>query len=302
MARLVGVMARTLPDIAKKYALFFDSFMGVADQYEISENLIDDRHIAEIQFLKEKGLIIEFFDPKETKSGSGVLDGFCIDIPRTDKSAGFRYFDSDKNEFKEEKFLLKDRNLDDFIARLGSLWADKDMGLNACPIYLRGGLLPYPEGIEGNTKKVDVTSIALTRMPEPDESVSWEQILDYRSDPQSNGKMLALRKWMNKIVRDNLSQREIEDELDWLMYDYERQIKLHRMKYRTGVLETIVTSIPDIIQKLIRVQWGDAAKTLFKLTRLKLELMEAEMKVPGSEVAYLVETRRKFERQLIKRS
>lgn len=53
----------------------------------------------------------------------------------------------------------------------------------------------------------DIVQIALDALPVPDESTSWEQILEYRSDPDSQSKFLALRHWMNEVARRTHARR-----------------------------------------------------------------------------------------------
>lgn len=145
------------------------------------------------------------------------------------------------------------------------------------------------------TREGDVVSIVLKRLPSPDESVSWEHIVEYRNDPDSKGKMLALRNWMHEVARSNLTHQEIEDKLDWLIYDYERHLDLHNMKYKTGILETVLTVGAEFLESVIKIKWGKAAKTLFSMKHQRIALLEAEMGNPGSEVAYIANAREHFE-------
>lgn len=47
---------------------------------------------------------------------------------------------------------------------------------------------------EGPIGRLNVLKIVLGAFPEPDESTSWEQIIEFRSDPDSAGQVLALRR------------------------------------------------------------------------------------------------------------
>jgi hypothetical protein len=144
--------------------------------------------------------------------------------------------------------------------------------------------------------KADVIRIVIKALPMPDADTPWEQILEYRSDPNSFEKIFALRHWINQTAKAGLSQREVQDNLEWLVFDYERHLKLHKLKTNLGAFETIVTVGAEFLESLAKVNWAKAARLLFTFKHRKVELLEAEMKSPGSEVAYILETRNQFEK------
>lgn len=142
--------------------------------------------------------------------------------------------------------------------------------------------------------KEHILQIVLNSMPVPDTTTVLEKILDYRDDPDSKGKFWGLRQWMSDVAKAQLSQNEIVEKLEWLIYQYEQHMKLHELKYNTGTFEIIVTTGAEFIENLSRLKFGSAAKALFALKHKKLELMEAEISAPGKEIAYLVKTRKRF--------
>jgi len=156
----------------------------------------------------------------------------------------------------------------------------------------------YTVSPEFNSKpeavKANVVSIVLNELPTPSESVSWEQILEFRSDPDTAGRFLGLRNWMNELARARLSSPEIEEKLEWLMYEYQKHLELHKMKVETSTLETLVVSTAECLENLIKLNIGKAAKGFFSLKHRKLALLEGELNSPGSEIAYIVKARQTF--------
>jgi hypothetical protein len=65
-------------------------------------------------------------------------------------------------------------------------------------------------------------------------------------------------------------------------------MRLHKMKTNVGVLETVVVSTAEILEDLIKFNWGKLAKTLFSFKQREIALLEGELKAPGNEVAYIV--------------
>lgn len=144
------------------------------------------------------------------------------------------------------------------------------------------------------SEKCDTVNITLNALPVPDESVPWEQIFEYRSDPGSQSKFLALRHWMSEVARAELPPAEVEEKLEYLIDQYQQHMRLHRMKTNVGTLETVVTTTAEVLGNLASFKWGKAAEALFSLRRRRVALLEGELTAPGSEVAYIVKARETF--------
>lgn len=61
--------------------------------------------------------------------------------------------------------------------------------VEACPVYH----VPTFQERPSQHSKSDVIQIAINSLPTTDETISWEQVFEYRSDPDSQSKFLALR-------------------------------------------------------------------------------------------------------------
>ena len=139
--------------------------------------------------------------------------------------------------------------------------------------------------------KSEVISIVINALPMPSDSISWEEIVDYRSDPDSVGKFLGLRDWMSEVVRSGLTSIEVIEKLEWLIYEYRRHMELHKLKANVGTFETILIAG---VEFLTRFKLESAAKSLFSLKHRRIALMENEMKAPGHEIAYIVKAQNLF--------
>ncbi len=53
-----------------------------------------------------------------------------------------------------------------------------------------------------------VLEIILPKIPVPSEKTSWEEIIEFRDDPDSQSKLLAMRDWMNEVARNKLSPKD----------------------------------------------------------------------------------------------
>jgi hypothetical protein len=173
--------------------------------------------------------------------------------------------------------------------RLCSIILNRQPGVEAHPLLLvslSDSPLPNP--------KQNVLEVVLNQLPVPSEHTPWEHILEFRSDPDSKGKLLSLKNWVSDISRTDLTPLEIEQRLEYLLDQYERHMKLHKMKVKRGALETVVVSTAEIAEDLVKFKWGKLAQSLFAFKHRKLALLEGELTAPGSELAYIVKTKGVF--------
>ncbi len=150
--------------------------------------------------------------------------------------------------------------------------------------------------IDSRADKTNVIQIVLNELPIIDESASWEQIIEFRSDPDSYAKFLALRNWMNKVARGDVTFIEIEQELEFLLSEYQRHMALHKMKTNTGTVTTYLKMGVEFLEELRHLRPSKAVEALFSIKHSRIALMEGELNSPGSEVAYVIKAREEFTR------
>ena len=99
--------------------------------------------------------------------------------------------------------------------------------------------------------------------------------------------MSRLRNWISEISKSNISIKEMEEKLEYLLLEYSNQMNLHKLEYHTGTIETLVTVSLSLIENISRLKLSQASKVLFDLNRTKLKLLKAENEAPGKEVAFI---------------
>jgi hypothetical protein len=160
-------------------------------------------------------------------------------------------------------------------------------------------LLSYSDYVKDlpKTRKADVIRVIIKNLPMPDDMTSWEQILDFRKDEQNQKNLLNLRRWIRKISSENLTRAELDDELQGLINDFQHQMKIHKMKANSMVLETFVTTTLSFFESLVTLNLSKVAESIFALENRELALMDAEWNSPGREIAYLVKAREAFTKE-----
>jgi len=142
-----------------------------------------------------------------------------------------------------------------------------------------------------NSSKGDVAQVVIKRLPLPSNETPWEQLIDYRNDAKTQKSLLDLRRWIRKISTENLAPHEIEEEIEWLINEFESHMKLHKMKENTETVE-VITKAP---LEFLELKFSKIIEPLFAIKKRKINLLEAEMNAPGREISYIVKTQEAFQ-------
>jgi hypothetical protein len=143
-------------------------------------------------------------------------------------------------------------------------------------------------------KEENVAHIILNKLPFPAQDVPISKVLDFKEDSDTRRLLLGMKRWLRKTLESNISLKELNEEIEYLIMEYTHYMKLYDMKITTGTLETLVVTSAEIIENVAKLNLGKAAKSLFSIRNRHLALVEAEMKAPGREVSYIVHTNQKF--------
>jgi hypothetical protein len=307
----------TIESLFKREALMFDriicpfaeNFNATLAQLGVSP--LDDL-AAQIAYLNEQGLILADI-PMTDVSQLGLLESdsefqrlrsaeepLTLLVRRAMENAGLgELLDGRSIEPHEINDYLSKMNQDvaisfvivfqHYIRRL-SVQLRVLKGMEAYPVL--SDLIPQLPLQQ--PKKNETVSVTFNALPMPDDSVSWEQIFEYRADPDSQSKFLALRNWINEAARAELTPAELEVKLEHLVDQYRQHMKRHRMKTNVDTLETVITTSVEVLGDLVSFKWGKAAQALFSLKKREVALLDGEAAAPGNAVAYIVKARETF--------
>lgn len=155
-----------------------------------------------------------------------------------------------------------------------------------------------PSVYSKNISKADTVKTIAGSIALPDQSVEWSQIFDYREDEDVKRTFLGIKKWMRKMVEEELHTNELLEEIDYLTAEYRHYMNVHRMKIGHGKFSSILTIPTQIIESLIsgNILKGlrDITGGIFGIANANVALAEAELKAPGREIAYIINSSDKF--------
>jgi hypothetical protein len=172
---------------------------------------------------------------------------------------------------------------------------NQNHNIEAVPIYYLPLFEPreWEGGSDGGSQQhLTAFHIALEALPTPDSSVAWQDIIDFKED--SKGKLWALRRFLHSLATKEQNEALIRDELEWTINEYSKAMQIHKMKASQSFVDVFVVTPLEIFENIMKLNWSKIAKGTVSFNKRKVDLMEAEMKAPGRECAYIFDARKRF--------
>lgn len=262
--------------------------------------------IREIEFLISKGLVSDIdFRNLPILPVLNEKNGPHIKKMHSLAERGFLLMDEDEKIDIWDKYKT---NRSDFILSLREYFPN-EIELGALSTRFASLVLekanpedqyfPYLADTYRTAKKPDrrneIIRVVLRKLPIPHRSVSWDEILDFRADPETKNKYLRLKDWLNSIFTSGISIEDFEDRIDFHINDHEEHLRKAKIKFEYGAIELLLISTAEIIENLFKLKFSTVMKKIFCFGRKEMDLEEAEIKAPGREIAYISSARSKFE-------
>jgi hypothetical protein len=304
------------PRLLKRDLLYFDQIhicslndAKVTDDLKYLDKEYYDRISKEFEFLKKYGLLCDFnlsemMDFTWNKSGFAkgkfnaqdhvdmvkIFESFYA-IPKPIAVKEFKKTDSEKKMKKViEKYKERVDLTEGEATRVASAFLNRFAAKDKAAAILQNN---RPVDLP-NFKSAKVLEVVLEKLPIPDENVEWQQIVEYRADPNSSAKFTALRVWMQDIARKDYSKNEIQERIEHLINEYERHLAFHKLKYQKSARHVLLNAPLEVLENLIKLKFSSIRKAMFSFNEKQFDLMEAELNAPGREVAYISAADEKF--------
>ena len=137
-----------------------------------------------------------------------------------------------------------------------------------------------------------VLDVAVDALPSPDANCAWDDVMAFKAE--MHDKQWAFRRFMKTLATKRQTEAEIRDDLEWSLNEYTKAMALHKIKASQSFVDVFVITPLEILENLVKFNWSKIAKSALQVRKRKVELMEAEMKAPGRECAYVFEARKRF--------
>jgi hypothetical protein len=143
-------------------------------------------------------------------------------------------------------------------------------------------------------QKAEVVNLVIEKFPYPNGTISWEQLLEFKHNPDNVGRLTGVRVWMNKFEGSSLTINEVRDELDYHLYKYEKALTAARIKYQVGIFEGLIIGGAGLLENTLKLNFSKIAKGIFSAKVSKANIIEADLKAPGHELSYIYKANEKF--------
>lgn len=143
--------------------------------------------------------------------------------------------------------------------------------------------------------KVEIYNLILQDFPIIEvNDLKWEQIFDFKNDPETYNSIWGLRNWITNISKSNKNIGEIEEEYRYLKYKYEQAIKIHKLKTSNNIFQTAIQTSAELLENIAKLEFRKLTDLCFKFKENKISLMDAELNSEGNQFSYLFKLNNKF--------
>jgi hypothetical protein len=139
-----------------------------------------------------------------------------------------------------------------------------------------------------------VWSVVLKELPQLDTRAPWEDVFGFRQEERTQHFIRSLRRWVRKIVAEDWSAAELEDEVKELVYEYEQHMRASNISGAKEALEIMITGAAELTEDVIKLRLGKLAKLAAAILNRRAALLREESTVPGRELALIPRTKRAF--------
>ncbi|MGJ4995714.1 hypothetical protein ACQR0Z_14910 [Bradyrhizobium sp. HKCCYLS3077] len=170
----------------------------------------------------------------------------------------------------------------------------RSKGVDATPVISESFVVPDQWKSKGSFQQTNLTDVVLKNLPVPSDMTPWEQIIDFRNDPEARGYLAGLRLWMAETSRMQLPLREAEEKLEWLLFQQSQHLKAHRIESTMGTFGAVFVATVEALENLARIRWGKVARDIVALTNRRAELLKSEMAGPARELNFIIRAKDQF--------
>ncbi|MDP3859336.1 MAG: hypothetical protein Q8Q73_16400 [Stagnimonas sp.] len=148
---------------------------------------------------------------------------------------------------------------------------------------------------KSSSNEMVVLMAVLENIPIPDTDLPLEQLLDWRSDADAQLKLRRLKHWINTAAsKKEVNSRHLKDEIRYLLDEYQQQMLLHDIKFRSGVLKAVITTTAEILENVAKLKIAKLSEMPFRISDERIQRLSVELQAPGRSLAYIAKAQDRF--------
>ena len=148
-------------------------------------------------------------------------------------------------------------------------------------------------GLKAVTKQTHpVWRVVIKEMPDMDARAPWDDVLGFRRENRTQHLVRSLRRWVRKVVVEDWTENELEDEVRELVFQYEQHLREEHIFGGKSALSFVISGIGELSESVIKFR-------ISRITRLISATLDKRWSLPkfttpGSELALMPEIKRVF--------
>lgn len=308
-----------LESVAKKVSLLFDRIYLTHDldvTCEIVGGYAENTETATLRYLAKRGLLFrpeelgygsgEAFVSAHTKGATGALHRRLIRVgnPYMNEEPGETKYigQPDIGDFDESNGWHPRSRVgwnDPKIETRKKLYESLLMRRNVAMLHAAGFdnvsiVGRQYENLPPAKQSNPVWRVVLKELPQLDTRAPWEDVFGFREEHRTKHFVRSLRRWVRKVVTEDWSTPELEDEIKDLVYEYERHMRASRISGAKEALEIMITGVAGLTEDVIKLRLWKIAKLVSAVLNRGATLLREESAAPGRELALIPEVKRAF--------
>lgn len=137
-----------------------------------------------------------------------------------------------------------------------------------------------------------VWRVLIREMPEMDRRAPWQDVLGFRDESRTQQCIRNLRHWTRKVVTQELTENEIEDEIRSLVYEYEEHLRRNRLLGRKSVLTFLIVGAAELTEIALKAKIARLSEVICLMIEDQFNMPEPN--APGHELALIPEIKQAF--------
>jgi hypothetical protein len=93
----------------------------------------------------------------------------------------------------------------------------------------------------------------LDKLPMPSELTSWEALFEFKADTVAQGYLNKLKIWMRKVAGQKLTAAEASEELEDLLFEHKRHLKIHKLSCVGGTFAGTFVAAAEILEDIAKI-------------------------------------------------
>jgi hypothetical protein len=281
MVKLEGVIAgeKESPESLKKYALFFDKLHIHGDNPSS-----DLEAKANFSYLAEQG----FIRKTDGRDDANMVKYHGIVRNRPQIRANIAFIEKIAAERKMHSTDLEES--EDFLSRIYA----NTMGLE----HKESEVVPIcrtsipPSFLEGEDQRKIVLQVAAQQFPVPGPESDWQGILEFKDEMRD--KEWQFRRFVDSLATKKQTAEEVSEHIEWTLNEYREGMKRRHIKIVQSSFAALIVPAVDLTFNTSGNHMAALVAAGLAINKLRVELLEGEMKAPGRECAYVFEAQKRF--------